>query len=175
MRRVLALVLILGWCSSGAGLEATTGAGTVAGRVSGAGVAPGEGPLARAALRAAAAPLAASTGRQQPRLPETVAAVRESARRMPPGVKVKVRTLTGTRLEGKLLSAGETGVLVETKVGRPPEEVAYETMQSIEKQGGGMPGCGKVLIISGVVVGSLYVIGNCVAAADSGGKKTWCN
>ena len=171
MKQLVSLVLVLCLCAPGLGWTAETQAATAAGSVSPAGGERDDGPLARAARRAV---LAMEGDQQQDRLPATVAAVREAARRLPPGVKVRVRTMTGGKVEGTLVSAGDKSILVETRGGLR-QEVPYETLKSIEEQGRGMPGWGKALIITGVAVGALFVVANCVAAADSGGRKTWCN
>jgi hypothetical protein len=128
--------------------------------------AAGNGPLARAALREASTMLLQTSPEQEQKAtPESVSAVREAARKIPLGKKVKVKALSGEQHKGILRTAGERSVLIEmpgwvsTEKGtyEPAAiEVSYDTMRSIErdKMGWGV----KTAIIAGIAVVTLWAV-----------------
>ena len=123
----------------------------------------------------------------EPRDQAAVSALRERARQIPLGKKVKVVTVSGEKVEGTLRGAGETSVLIEkrpepspatrydihgNKMPTPPTapaippttvEVSYDTMQSIKKP---MGTGAKSAIFLGVLFGGLAILG--LASADLG-------
>ncbi len=122
---------------------------------------PGCSPaLARGAVPTASATTTAETSRSVV-YQDAAAALREAARGIPLGKKVKVRTLSGDNVWGKLRAVSETGVTVEKRasaISKPVAvEVRYETMQSIEKDY--MRLSTKIAIVATVV--GVAILGAC--------------
>jgi hypothetical protein len=92
----------------------------------------GDGPITRAALREGVLlGLTSSTEQQETQPADAVSALREAARAIPVGKRVKVRMRSGDKHDGTLLAAGET----EVKVAQWDDhilELRYDTMRSIE-------------------------------------------
>jgi len=191
MKSILSLALALGQVLAAVPAGAQQ-AGALSGGVSCSASTTGDGPIAGAALREASrVPLRTTAAQQEQqasgRDQAAVSALRERARQIPLGKKVKVVTVSGEKVEGTLRGAGETSVLIEkrpepspptrydihgNKMPTPPTapaippttvEVSYDTMQSIKKP---MGTGAKSAIFLGVLFGGLAILG--LASADLG-------
>ncbi len=149
MKRVLSVVVVAAHVLTAIPLAAQQGQ---------IGVATGEGPLARAAVREAVVLALAAPSQQS----ESVVVLRDTASRIPVGKKVKAKTVSGTTVEGKLRTAGDTSVVIESSVsGRV--ELAYEQMRSLEQRHG--LGTGTWVLI-GIGVGLAVFVGSMYAWAQ---------
>jgi hypothetical protein len=118
----------------------------------------GDGPIARAALREALRlDLTTSTAQEEKPPADTVSALREAARALPVGKRVKVTMRSGEKHDGTLLAAGESDVKIETWDDHI-FELRYDTMRSIELDTSMGRGTKALLITIVSVVGGVLFI-----------------
>ena len=113
------------------------------------------GPIERSALRLAAAMEPETAAAQEGRpLADWALKVKRDAARIPVGKKVRVKTLSGEKVQGTLRAANEEGVVIE-QAGAAPVEVPYDAMGSIKRPMGTGT---KVAIGAGIGVGALAAL-----------------
>ncbi len=117
------------------------------------------------ALAIGAMPVSAG---QERRSDDPVSALREAARQIPLGTKVRITLRSGEHHRGTLRAAGESGVMIDWPAGREENawgqevsvpagsiEVAYDTMQSIKREG--MRWWAKLAIVWGAAAAGIII------------------
>ena len=82
-------------------------------------------------------------------------AIRERFSKVKPGTTLKIRLDSNEKVNGKLISADESGIQISPRGGQTTRTIPYS---EIKEYSTGMPTWGKALIITGAALGVIGVL-----------------